>query len=713
MNSYIAENGKSSMGAVVEQIQQTYDLQVNGYYSQLHLLEDSLIQEKVRSIELDRNKKFFETWQKESESTLIFLQENGKAITTDGTKLRVDMPSKCLLDLRNGYNIGKLVSLDYNQKKKDGYLVAIPCQEYTINGETYTAIGTLYDHSKLDSMLSVKSYNGNAYLFMLDNDGNITYTNQIEDKFFRNYFLLKHLKGDQAITEEEADSLQKKLDGREQGVELLGSDKPYYLGYCPIENNNTMLICIVEKSVVDNVLRDYQKTIVFETILMAGFILLLFAGLFYSISRRSLAEQKAEYEKRNNEIQTLAMKEMEESNKKLKKAKDITTEALQTAENANKAKTDFLSNMSHDIRTPMNAIIGFSGLMEQNLDHKEKAKGYLKKIQASSNLLLTIINQVLEMARIESGTATLNLEPCNLSELFHSVNFVFESYVKKKGLHFQVDSKVQHHYAFCDITKLQQIYLNIVSNAIKYTPADHAITVSVIEVPSHKENYARYIFVCKDTGYGMSEEFLPHIFEEFTREHTTTENKISGTGLGLSIVKSMVDLMGGTIKVESIKGKGTKFTVDIALQIASKEEFTEEQVMTKEIVNNEMKHKRILLAEDNDLNAEIAIEILKSEGYLVEHASHGQQCIEMLQNASDGYYDLILMDIQMPFMNGYEACKEIRKMKDTQKANIPIIAMTANAFEEDKQMAMQAGMNDYVPKPMDMKILNPILQKYL
>ena len=387
--------------------------------------------------------------------------------------------------------------------------------------------------------------------------------------------------------------------------------------------------------------------------------------------------------------------------------------SAEQARSANEAKTRFLFNMSHDIRTPMNAIIGFSGLLEQNLDHKEKAKGYLKKIQASSNLLLTIINQVLEMARIESGTATLNLEPCNLSELFHSVNFVFESYVKKKGLHFQVDSKVQHHYAFCDITKLQQIYLNIVSNAIKYTPADHAITVSVIEVPSHKENYARYIFVCEDTGYGMSEEFLPHIFEEFTREHTTTENKISGTGLGLSIVKSMVDLMDGTIKVESIKGKGTKFTVDIALQIASKEDFTEEQVMTKEIVNNEMKHKRILLAEDNDLNAEIAIEILKSEGYLVEHASHGQQCIEMLQNASDGYYDLVLMDIQMPFMNGYEACKEIRKMKDTQKANIPIIAMTANAFEEDKQMAMQSGMNDYVPKPMDMKILNPILQKYL
>ena len=420
------------MGAVVEQIQQTYDLQVNGYYSRLHMLEDFLTQEGVRSIELDRNKKFFEAWQKESESTLIFLQENGKAITTDGTKLRVDMPSKLLLDLRNGYNIGKLVSLDYNQKKKDGYLVAIPCQEYTINGETYTAIGTLYDHSKLDSMLSVKSYNGNAYLFMLDNDGNITYTNQIEDKFFRNYFLLKHLKGDQAITEEEADSLQKKLDGREQGVELVESDKPYYLGYCPIENNNTMLICIVEKSVVDNVLRDYQKTIVFETILMAGFILLLFAGLFYSISRRSLAEQKAEYEKRNNEIQTQAMKEMEESNKKLKKAKDITTEALQTAENANKAKTDFLSNMSHDIRTPMNAIIGMTSLIRHDAGNKAKVIEYADKIDISSQHLLGIINDVLDMSKIEAGKTVFKYTDFSILDFITELNTIFHSQIDEK-----------------------------------------------------------------------------------------------------------------------------------------------------------------------------------------------------------------------------------------------------------------------------------------
>ena len=541
MNSYIAENGKSSMGAVVEQIQQTYDLQVNGYYSQLHLLEDSLIQEEVRSIELDRNKKFFEAWQKESESTLIFLQENGKAITTDGTKLRVDMPSKCLLDLRNGYNIGKLVSLDYNQKKKDGYLVAIPCQEYTINGETYTAIGTLYDHSKLDSMLSVKSYNGNAYLFMLDNDGNITYTNQIEDKFFRNYFLLKHLKGDQAITEKEADSLQKKLDGREQGVELLGSDKPYYLGYCPIENNNTMLICIVEKSVVDNVLKDYQKTIVFETILMAGFILLLFAGLFCSISRRSLAEQKAEYEKRNNEIQTQAMKEMEESNKKLKKAKDITTEALQTAENANKAKTDFLSNMSHDIRTPMNAIIGMTSLIRHDAGNKDKVIEYADKIDISSQHLLGIINDVLDMSKIEAGKTVFKYTDFSILDFITELNTIFHSQIDEKNQTLTIiKENIRHEWVNGDQVHLMQIFSNLVSNAVKYTQEGGKIQFLVEECETKSSVYAKYRFLVRDNGIGMSADFKDKIFDAFTRAESSVTNKIQGTGLGMAIVKKTI-----------------------------------------------------------------------------------------------------------------------------------------------------------------------------
>ena len=712
MNSYIAENGKSSMGAVVEQIQQTYDLQVNGYYSQLHLLEDSLIQEKVRSIELDRNKKFFEAWQKESESTLIFLQENGKAITTDGTKLRVDMPSKLLLDLRNGYNIGKLVSLDYNQKKKDGYLVAIPCQEYTINGETYTAIGTLYDHSKLDSMLSVKSYNGNAYLFMLDNDGNITYTNQKEDKFFRNYFLLKHLKGDQAITEEEADSLQKKLDGREQGVELLGSDKPYYLGYCPIENNNTMLICIVEKSVVDNVLKDYQKTIVFETILMAGFILLLFAGLFYSISRRSLAEQKAEYEKRNNEIQTQAMKEMEESNKKLKKAKNITTEALQTAENANKAKTDFLSNMSHDIRTPMNAIIGMTSLIRHDAGNKAKVIEYADKIDISSQHLLGIINDVLDMSKIEAGKTVFKYTDFSILDFITELNTIFHSQIDEKNQTLTIiKENIRHEWVNGDQVHLMQIFSNLVSNAVKYTQEGGKIQFLVEECETKSSVYAKYRFLVSDNGMGMSADFKDTIFDAFTRAESSMTNKIQGTGLGMAITKNLVEAMGGTIDVESELGQGSCFEVLIDLRIAEDRFVSSaEQAEKDEPAGNVLKGMRFLCAEDNELNAEILMELLKIEGAECTICENGKRVLEAFEQSAPGDYDMILMDVQMPVMNGYEATKAIRRSSHELAKTIPIIAMTANAFSEDIQHSMAAGMNAHVSKPIEMKVLEKTIR---
>ena len=712
MNSYIAENGKSSMGAVVEQIQQTYDLQVNGYYSQLHLLEDSLIQEEVRSIELDRNKKFFEAWQKESESTLIFLQENGKAITTDGTKLRVDMPSKLLLDLRNGYNIGKLVSLDYNQKKKDGYLVAIPCQEYTINGETYTAIGTLYDHSKLDSMLSVKSYNGNAYLFMLDNDGNITYTNQKEDKFFRNYFLLKHLKGDQAITEEEADSLQKKLDGREQGVELLGSDKPYYLGYCPIENNNTMLLCIVEKSVVDNVLKDYQKTIVFETILMAGFILLLFAGLFYSISRRSLAEQKAEYEKRNNEIQTQAMKEMEESNKKLKKAKNITTEALQTAENANKAKTDFLSNMSHDIRTPMNAIIGMTSLIRHDAGNKAKVIEYADKIDISSQHLLGIINDVLDMSKIEAGKTVFKYTDFSILDFITELNTIFHSQIDEKNQTLTIiKENIRHEWVNGDQVHLMQIFSNLVSNAVKYTQEGGKIQFLVEECETKSSVYAKYRFLVSDNGMGMSADFKDTIFDAFTRAESSMTNKIQGTGLGMAITKNLVEAMGGTIDVESELGQGSCFEVLIDLRIAEDRFVSSaEQAEKDEPAGNVLKGMRFLCAEDNELNAEILMELLKIEGAECTICENGKRVLEAFEQSAPGDYDMILMDVQMPVMNGYEATKAIRRSSHELAKTIPIIAMTANAFSEDIQHSLAAGMNAHVSKPVEMKVLEKTIR---
>ena len=383
------------------------------------------------------------------------------------------------------------------------------------------------------------------------------------------------------------------------------------------------------------------------------------------------------------------------------------------AQEASEAKTRFLFNMSHDIRTPMNAIMGFTELLNRNLDDQEKARGYLQKIQNASSLLLTIINQVLEMARIESGSATLKLEATDLSALFHSVNTVFEADIQKKKIQYSEDAHVPHKFAYCDKTKLEEIYLNIVSNAIKYTPDGHAIRVEIHELPSEDEKKACYRFTCEDTGIGMSADYLPHIFDEFSREHTTTENKVVGTGLGLPIVKSLIEQMGGTIQVESTQGVGMKFTVDLPLTLAAREEVYPSAETLAEADREILKGRRILLAEDNELNAEIAMELLGEEGLLIEHAEDGEKCCTMLAQAPEGYYDLVLMDIQMPVMNGYEAAAKIRGMADAKKAGIPIIAMTANAFAEERQTALDAGMNAHVAKPIDMTVLMPTLLRYL
>ena len=711
-NKYISENGKSSMGAVVEQIQQTYDLQVSGYYSQLQLVEEFLLHERELSLETDVNKSFFEAWEKESESTLIFLQENGQAISADGTKMRIDMPSKFLLDLKNGYNIGKLVRLDYDQKKKDGYLVAIPCQEYTINGETYTAIGTVYDHSKLDSMLKLKGYDGKAYLFMLDDDGNITYTNLSGDKYQRNYSLLKHLKAEQAITEEEADLLKKKFDNRESGVALLGKQNPYYLGYCPIESNNTILVCIVTKGVIDNVLRDYQKTVLCTTTLMAGFILLLFAGLFYSISRLSLADQKAEYEKRNKELHLQTMKEMEVVNQKLKKAKNVATEALQTAENANKAKTDFLSNMSHDIRTPMNAIIGITSLIRHDAGNKAKVIEYADKIDISSQHLLGIINDVLDMSKIEAGKTVFKYSDFSILDFVQELDTMFHSqiYEKKQTLTI-IKENIQHEWVNGDQVHLMQIFSNLLSNAIKYTQEGGKIQLLVEECETNSSVYAKYRFLVSDNGLGISADFKEIIFDPFTRAENSVTNKIQGTGLGMAITRNLVEAMGGTIDVESELGQGSCFEVLMDLKIAEDRTVAlAVQEETDEQDGNILQGMRFLCAEDNEINAEILTELLKIEGAECTICENGEEILKAFEQSAPGDYDMILMDIQMPVMNGYEATKEIRRSSHELAKTIPIIAMTANAFSEDIQHSLAAGMNAHVSKPVEMKVLEKTIR---
>ena len=446
------------------------------------------------------------------------------------------------------------------------------------------------------------------------------------------------------------------------------------------------------------------------------------------------------------------------------------------ARQANEAKTRFLFNMSHDIRTPMNAIIGFSDLLEKHIDEKERVVDYVKKIKSSSAFLLSLINYVLEMARIESGKATLKEEVSDIDELASSMTDVFEPEIEKKGLTYHCDCKVTHAHILSDATKLREIFLNIISNSIKYTPTGGHIEVTIQEISeavyqskkdlfgtsieqpdekqlekekldtklsdkesnkksnkesnkesskkssknqidalqesSEKEEYAYFEAVVQDTGIGMSEEYLPHIFEEFTREHTSTESQVVGTGLGLPIVKALIELMNGTIHVDSKIGEGTKTTIFLSFRIAKETEIQQKKDEQKVTSYEELKGKRILLAEDNDLNAEIAITILEENGLKVERAVDGVACLMQLKRMPLRYYDAILMDIQMPNMDGCEATRRIRSLQD-ERSTIPIIAMTANAFDEDRQKVLDAGMNAHVAKPIDIKVLFEVLKENL
>ena len=524
--------------------------------------------------------------------------------------------------------------------------------------------------------------------------------------------MLKHLKGEQAITEEEADLFKKKFDNRESGVALLRKQNPYYLGYCPIESNNTILVCIVAKGVVDNVLMDYQKTVLFTTILMAGFILLLFAGLFYSISRLSLADQKAEYEKRNNELHLQTMKEMEVVNQKLKKAKNVATEALQTAENANKAKTDFLSNMSHDIRTPMNAIIGITSLIRHDAGNKAKVIEYADKIDISSQHLLGIINDVLDMSKIEAGKTVFKYSDFSILDLVQELNTIFHTQIYEKQQTLTIiKENIQHEWVNGDQVHLIQIFSNLLSNAVKYTQEGGEIQFFVEECETKSSVYAKYRFLVSDNGMGMSADFKDTIFDAFTRAESSITNKIQGTGLGMAITKNLVEAMGGTIDVESELGQGSCFEVLMDLKIAEDRTVAlAAQEETDKQDGNILQGMRFLCAEDNELNAEILTELLKIEGAECTICENGEEILKAFEQSAPGDYDMILMDVQMPVMNGYEATRAIRRSSHELAKTIPIIAMTANAFSEDIQHSLAAGMNAHVSKPVEMKVLEKTIR---
>ena len=386
--------------------------------------------------------------------------------------------------------------------------------------------------------------------------------------------------------------------------------------------------------------------------------------------------------------------------------------AAENAESANRAKSTFLFNMSHDIRTPMNAIIGYADLASRHSDDPAKLKKYMENIQVCGQNLLMLLNNVLDLARIENDKTEIEYSVSDIEKDFRNCIAMFRNQADSKGQTLTVTTQLPYPYIYADIPHLTEVCTNLVSNAVKYTGAGGTIRCGITQKPGEKEGWCDTVVTVADNGIGMSQEFQKHIFEPFERERTSTVSKVEGSGIGMGIVKKLVGLMGGTVEVESKIGVGSTFTVTIPCRIAS-----EDEIQAKREINPSDQKclcgTRILLTEDNDLNAEIATELLQEEGCTVDRAKDGVECVDMLEKAANGTYQLILMDVQMPVMNGYDATKKIRRMDDPQKANIPIVAMTANAFSEDKQVALDAGMNDHIAKPINMSVLVPTLRKYL
>ena len=388
--------------------------------------------------------------------------------------------------------------------------------------------------------------------------------------------------------------------------------------------------------------------------------------------------------------------------------------ALKKAEDASLAKTSFLNNMSHDIRTPMNVILGYAQLMENELNGKDipEVLEHLEKLQQSGNLLLSIINNVLDMARIESGRMEIDENYCRIEDVWKSLFAVFDEKARKKNISLHYTMNVEHEHVLTDVTKVKEILVNILSNAIKYTPAGGSVMVYVDELPCDESGYMIVRIRISDTGIGMSQDYLTKIFEAFTREKNTTKSKITGTGLGMSIVKNYVDLLGGTIDVESELGKGSTFTVTLKHRIADERYYVKKHIEESGTGNEILEGRNILLAEDNDLNAEIAEAILERAGLRIERVENGIQCVNRILKMPAGTYDMIFMDIQMPQMDGYKATQTIRNLPDKDKACIPIIAMTANAFAEDKKKTMEAGMNAHLSKPLNVPELMDTIRKF-
>ncbi|GEM_PF-6246268 len=593
----------------------------------------------------------------------------------------------------------------YGAKKQ--VVLAIPVEGIRVLGKRIIACFIQLDIDDVAGSLTSDNVNSSGKVFIglyYKNGENLTTSKFDEIDSKQN--LIKFIQKALLLAGQDSSKIGTSFHKGEKGlVTIKSADDIKYIYYSPVENTDWMLTVMVHDNTIADQLGNISRRILQRNVFQLISTMVFLIAMFLLIG--SLYKRNGDIRRRHQELQIKARNEREQK----MRLEEIAT----MAKAANMAKTNFLNSMSHDIRTPMNAIIGYTAMAKRYSDNS-KVEDYLGKIDVSGRQLLSLVNQVLEMSRIESGKIVLSEEPADLVEKANAVRTIIAADCNMKNISFTIDtSGIVHKDVIQDVSRVNQIISNILGNAVKYTPEGGSISCTAVEKPWDKEGYGLYEIMVKDTGIGMSDEFLKHIFEEFSREKTSTISRIQGTGLGMSIVKKLVDLMGGDIDIQSTPGQGTVVTVSIPMKWDDVSRRRETEAQNLEAVD--FRGKRLLLVEDNEMNREIASDILMESGFVVETAEDGLIAVEKVSNSVDsgkpGYYDVILMDIQMPRMNGFEATQAIRAILVAQDVHVPIIALSANAFEEDRQKSLEAGMDDHVAKPIDVQKLKETLAKYL
>ena len=575
--------------------------------------------------------------------------------------------------------------------------------------------GIAQDMRVFNPYFECNAYKGNNTVYVIDGDGLKLFNSQSDEILhgYNTYTVLENMEYLHGSSFEQAKEELQQNDISYSNAILDGTE--YYYALYQMDDSKWNLLFLVPSSyVAQNTVKLVNLSV--RMVLIFAVILVTISAAAIFTTMRHLQKQAVEAERRNNDKLALINEQLDQKNADLSKAVQVAETAFEMAESANHAKSDFLANMSHDIRTPMNAIIGMTTLIEHDVESPQKVSEYTKKIKVSSRHLLGLINDVLDMSKIESGKTVMNIGEFYLPDLLEQVESSFRPQTDAKKQKFEITTNnLEHRWLWGDSMRLLQILNNLLSNAYKYTPTGGTIRIEIQEMEQSSSSYAKLCFKVIDNGIGMSQEFLAKIYEAFTREERSVTNTIQGTGLGMSIVKSLVDLMGGSIDVESVQGKGSCFEVILDFRISEKK--AADCCKKKEVVEEPEGHRleglRFLCAEDNELNAEILTELLHMEGAECVICPNGQEIVDAFARSAPGEYDMILMDVQMPVMNGYDATRAIRKSVHPLAKEIPIVAMTANAFSEDVQKSLSAGMNAHISKPVDMKRLARVVREVM